>query len=216
MSTTGFSKFNYYEQALINNLRGTAPTAVATPYLGLSIAATLSAAPSSGQNQIQTATNIPVGSTVQIFPAAGPYTSGDANGPFTVSATSGAGPYTLTLSANLAANHSIGDYISYSPIDSGGGVNEISGNAYARQAVTFGAPAANGSGSTTGSKSVISAQISFPTATGTWGLVCWAVVFDALTAGNKLLYGQLTTPQLIGSGNQLIFPASTGLSYTED
>lgn len=72
---------------------------------------------------------------------------------------------------------------------------EVSGGAYARKAVTFNA-ATNGSVTN-------SADILFDIATANWGTVSHVAVFDALTAGNMLYYGALTTAKTINSSDQL-------------
>lgn len=92
------------------------------------------------------------------------------------------------------------------PTDAGTGT-EVSGNAYQRTAVTFGAPS---SGVTTNSGAV-----TFPTATGSWGTVTHIGIMDASTAGNLLFHTALDTSKTITSGD--IFTISTGnLSVTLD
>ena len=82
---------------------------------------------------------------------------------------------------------------------------EVSGGSYARQSVTFGAPS-NG-------VSTNSADITFPTATGSWGTVAYVGIRDASTAGNLLYYAPLTTSKVIDTGD--IFKITTGnLSVT--
>lgn len=92
------------------------------------------------------------------------------------------------------------------PTDAGTGT-EVSGNAYQRTAVTFGAPS---SGVTTNSGAV-----TFPTATGSWGTVTHIGIMDASTSGNLLFHTALDTSKTITSGD--IFTISTGnLSVTLD
>lgn len=55
---------------------------------------------------------------------------------------------------------------------------EVTGGAYARQAVAFDAPT-NGTTQNT-------STVTFPTATADWGTVTHAALFDASTAGNAL------------------------------
>lgn len=81
------------------------------------------------------------------------------------------------------------------PSDTGGGT-EVSGNAYARQASPFSAASA-GSAANSGT-------ITFPTATGSWGTITHFALFDAVTAGNMLVYGALTSPRTIGNTDTLI------------
>ena len=90
------------------------------------------------------------------------------------------------------------------PTDAGSGT-EVSGGSYARTAVTFGAPS-NG-------VSLNSADVTFPTATGSWGVVGWIGINDASTGGNLLYHSPLDTSKTIDSGD--IFKISTGnLSVT--
>ena len=90
------------------------------------------------------------------------------------------------------------------PTDAGSGA-EVSGGSYARTAVTFAAPS---NGVTTNS-----ADVTFPTATGTWGTVGWIGINDAITAGNLLYHTALDTSKTIDTGD--IFKISTGnLSVT--
>jgi hypothetical protein len=90
------------------------------------------------------------------------------------------------------------------PTDAGSGT-EVSGGSYARTAVTFGAPS---NGVTTND-----ADVTFPTATASWGVVGWIGINDASTAGNLLYHSPLDTSKTIDSGD--IFKISTGnLSVT--
>ena len=82
---------------------------------------------------------------------------------------------------------------------------EVSGGSYARTAVTMGAPS-NG-------VSTNSADVTFPTATGSWGTVSHIGIHDASTAGNLLFHTALDTSKTIDSGD--IFKISSGnLSVT--
>jgi hypothetical protein len=82
---------------------------------------------------------------------------------------------------------------------------EVSGGSYARQSVTFGAPS---NGVTTNS-----ADVTFPTATGSWGTVAYVGIRDNSSGGNLLYHAPLTTSKAIDSGD--IFKITTGnLSVT--
>jgi hypothetical protein len=83
------------------------------------------------------------------------------------------------------------------PTDDGTGT-EVSGNAYARQVAAF--TVTNDTASNT-------SAIEFPTATGSWGTVGWVGVWDALTGGNLLFHGALTSPKTIASGDVFRVPA---------
>jgi len=82
---------------------------------------------------------------------------------------------------------------------------EVSGGSYARTAVTMGAPS---NGVTTNS-----ADVTFPTATASWGTVTHIGIHDASTAGNLLFHTPLDTSKTIDSGD--IFKITSGnLSVT--
>jgi hypothetical protein len=90
------------------------------------------------------------------------------------------------------------------PTDADSGT-EVSGGSYARTAVTFGAPS---NGVTTNS-----ADVTFPTATASWGTVTHIGIHDASTSGNLLFHTPLDTSKTIDSGD--IFKITSGnLSVT--
>lgn len=90
------------------------------------------------------------------------------------------------------------------PTDAGSGT-EVSGGSYARTSVTFAAPS---NGVTTNN-----ADVTFPTATASWGTVGWIGINDALTSGNLLYHTALGTAKAIDSGD--IFKIASGnLSVT--
>ncbi len=98
------------------------------------------------------------------------------------------------------------------PNDQGGGT-ELIGNAYARQAITFGAATDNGA--SVGGQSATTVDILFPVATANWGTITHVGIFDAVSAGNLLYYGALTASKTINSGDQ--FKVSAGqLTVLED
>jgi hypothetical protein len=83
-------------------------------------------------------------------------------------------------------------------LEAGTLTGEISGNAYARTAITFGAPT-NGLGAN-------SAAVTFPAASGgNWGTIRYMAIMDASTAGNVLMYTQLDSDVVINDGNQFQF-----------
>lgn len=92
------------------------------------------------------------------------------------------------------------------PGEASGGT-EVTGNNYARKAVTFGAPSAGTIAN--------NADVVFDQASGAWGTISYFALFDAITAGNMLYYGALTSSKTINSGDQLKF-ASGGITITED
>jgi len=92
----------------------------------------------------------------------------------------------------------VGLYISDpTPADTGG---EVSGGAYARLAVTFGAPS-NGTGDN-------SSELAFVTPTLDWGLVSHSSMRDALTLGNLLTFNPLASVRNILATNTVKIPAN--------
>ena len=90
------------------------------------------------------------------------------------------------------------------PTDADSGT-EVSGGSYARTAVTMGAPSDG--------VSTNSADVTFPTATASWGTVSHIGIHDASTSGNLLFHTPLDTSKTIDSGD--IFKITTGnLSVT--
>lgn len=85
------------------------------------------------------------------------------------------------------------------PTDAGSGT-EVSGNAYARQSATFAAPS-NGAATT-------NADVQFPQATGNWGTITHFAIFDALTTGNMMYHGALTSSKTIETGD--VFKIASG------
>lgn len=82
------------------------------------------------------------------------------------------------------------------PGEAGGGT-EVSGNGYTREAVTF---------TVSGNTASNDAAIEFPTATGSWGTITHAAVFDASTSGNMIAYASLTASKVIDTGDVLRVP----------
>jgi hypothetical protein len=109
------------------------------------------------------------------------------------------------------------------PSDTGGGT-EVSGGSYARVAVASSLAnwagtqsagstvASSGTGGTTSNNNAIT----FPAPTANWGSVVAMGIFDASTAGNLLIYGNLSTAKTVNNGDAApTFPAGT-LTYQED
>ena len=90
------------------------------------------------------------------------------------------------------------------PTDADAGT-EVTGNAYERQSITFGAPS-NGASTNT-------AAIEFPQATGSWGTVAYIGIRDASTSGNLLYHTALDASKAIATGD--VFRVAIGsLSVT--
>lgn len=94
------------------------------------------------------------------------------------------------------------------PSDSGGGT-EVSGNAYARQALSKAAGTWTAGSAGSGQISN-TAAITFPTATpSAWGTITHFGIFDALTVGNLIIWGALTASKTVNAGDTFQFAAGT-------
>lgn len=80
----------------------------------------------------------------------------------------------------------------------GGTGTEVSGGSYARQTIAF---------TVTTNQASNTAAVEFPTATASWGTVTYAAIYDAVSGGNLMAYGALTTSKTIASGDVLRIPA---------
>ncbi len=79
------------------------------------------------------------------------------------------------------------------PLDDASGMAEPVGNNYAREAITFSAA----------SSRVItqSGDITFNTASGSWGTISHYAIYDAATSGNMLAHGSLNASKSVVNGN---------------
>ena len=84
------------------------------------------------------------------------------------------------------------------PSDSGGGT-EVSGNNYARQAVTF--AAATSPGGTTSN----TGAVTFTASGGNWGTITHIGIHDAVSGGNLLWHGAMTASKIVNDGDTLEF-----------
>ena len=82
--------------------------------------------------------------------------------------------------------------------DTGGGV-EVVGGGYTRVSVANFTVPASGSASN-------STTATFPTALANWGTVTHFALFDAVSGGNMLFHGPLTTPKVVNAGDSFVFP----------
>jgi hypothetical protein len=90
------------------------------------------------------------------------------------------------------------------PTDTGTGT-ECTGASYARKSMAFGAPS-NGA-------STNSSDVEFDQATDSWGTITHFGILDALTSGNLLYHGALTSSKVIEDGDVFKF-ASAAVSVT--
>jgi len=88
------------------------------------------------------------------------------------------------------------------PTDDASGLTEPSGGSYARVQTSGSDWNAASSGSITNAE-----DISFPTATASWGTISHFALMDASSGGNMLAHGSLTTEKAVGSGDTLKFAA---------
>jgi len=87
------------------------------------------------------------------------------------------------------------------PTDDGSGA-EVSGGSYARTSASF----ATASG--TGGSVATDADVTFPTATASWGTVTHIGIWDASSSGNLLYHTALDSSKTIDSGD--IFKITSG------
>lgn len=86
------------------------------------------------------------------------------------------------------------------PTDTGVAGTEVSGNGYARTAVTF---------SVTGNTASNTGGVEFPAASGgNWGTVGWIGIMDASSGGNMIIHSALTASKVIADGD--VFRIPTG------
>lgn len=90
------------------------------------------------------------------------------------------------------------------PTDAGGGT-EVTGGSYVRIDVPPLDANWSGASSTSGLTDNV-AEIAFPVATANWGTVVAVGIFDALTVGNLLFHGTLTTSKVVNTSDQFKFP----------
>lgn len=112
-----------------------------------------------------------------------------------------------TNDLGTAATPYIGLY-TVAPTDAGGGT-EVTGGSYARQN-SSGKWTAPASGATE-----TNAEVAFPQATADWGTVVAFGIFDAVTSGNLLYWGDLTDSKAVNNGDTFKF-LSGDIDLTED
>ena len=108
---------------------------------------------------------------------------------------------TLNGTAFTAVNNPYVSLHTANPTYAGTGT-EVSGGSYAWTASSF----ATASG--TSGLVASDADITFPTATGTWGVVGWIGLWDASTGGNMLYHTALDATKTVDAGD--IFKITTG------
>lgn len=109
-------------------------------------------------------------------------------------------PYTAPTTVYIALLTAVTDV-------EGSTFTEVSGGAYARQSVTFGAPS-NGTASNTNT-------VTFPQATANNGTVTHFAIMTASSAGNALYIAPVTTPFAYSLNVQPVFNPGT-ITVTEN
>tara|TARA_R110000868_G_scaffold266060_1_gene524957 strand:- start:722 stop:1192 length:471 start_codon:yes stop_codon:yes gene_type:complete len=137
---------------------------------------------------------------------------GQAIGVTGASAAAGTGPTSVYVGLLTAA-----------PSDTGGGT-EVTGGSYAR--VTVASSLANWAGTQAAASTVASSgttgttsnngSITFPAPTANWGLITHFGIYDAVTTGNLLFYGALTTSKTVNSGDSAPLFSAAALSVQID
>ena len=108
--------------------------------------------------------------------------------------------FELTADASLTISQPAGLYLGLftdTTLTDADTPTEVSGNNYSRKAVTM---------TVSGNVASNSGAVEFDAATGDWGTVYYAGVFDASTAGNLLAYAALTTAKTVGTGDVIRVP----------
>lgn len=134
------------------------------------------------------------------------------NGLTGASATAASGPATLYVSLFTAT-----------PSDTGGGT-EATGGSYARVAIT--SSLANWAGTQAAASTVASSgtsgttsnngPVTFPAPTANWGSIVAFGIHDALTGGNLVIWGALTTAKTVNNGDAAPAFAAAALSVQID
>ena len=114
--------------------------------------------------------------------------------------------YALTTGSVTRPNAWYVALFTSTPGEAGGGT-EVSGNGYARQAITFNAASTPSNGLTFCDNT---ATITFPTASGgNWGTITSIGIFSASTSGTLYFYGNLTTSKTCNDGDTFQFQAGS-------
>ena len=95
---------------------------------------------------------------------------------------------------------------------------EVTGGAYARvsTAATTWGPTSGAAGASTAGTLTNALVVTFPAPTANWGQVTHFGIFSALTGGNALYYGDLTTARTINNGDSAPSFAVGSLSCSEE
>lgn len=94
---------------------------------------------------------------------------------------------------------------STAPTEASGGT-ELTGNGYARQAITFGAASAGAITNT--------ATVTFTASGGAWSAIVGHAIYDASTVGNMLWFEDSVSGPTLGDGDSYEF-ATSAITVTE-
>lgn len=106
--------------------------------------------------------------------------------------------HTLGITAYTAPSTVYLALFTTDPTDAGTGT-EVSGGGYARQAISWNAPASGAADN--------SADVTFPQATADYGTVSHIGIYDASSAGNLLYHGALSASKSITENDTFIVEA---------
>lgn len=85
--------------------------------------------------------------------------------------------------------------------------SEVSGGAYARQPITFSAPAIE-----SGKETIkTTADIQFPVATADWGTITHIAIRSAATGGTQIAFGALQNQRTIQNGDRFVINLNNGV-----
>ena len=84
---------------------------------------------------------------------------------------------------------------------------EVSGGGYARQPITFSAPALEGGKQTIKND----AKVEFPVAEGDWGTITHVGIRDAAAGGNLIAFAALASPRTIQTGDRFVIDLNNGV-----
>jgi len=84
---------------------------------------------------------------------------------------------------------------------------EVDGDGYARQEITFSAPALEGGKQTIKND----AKVEFPVAEGDWGTITHVGIRDAATGGALIAFAALNSPRTIQTGDRFVIDLNNGV-----
>lgn len=100
------------------------------------------------------------------------------------------------------------------PSDTGGGT-EVTGGSYARAAVARTGAGFDAASGASPAETANTGEVEFPTATELWGTVTQFGIFDAVSGGNLIFWGDVLEAKIVGVGDTVSYAAGT-LTVTAD